>query len=154
MSADDPAVSALRRLRAAVRSGVSPKPRARKPARASDTRDPQLLGEAVQQFLVERGLDHRQQVARVLEDWPSLVGPEVASHVSVESFDEGRLQLRADSTTWANQMRLLQATLARRLEEELGAEAVAEIVVLGPEAPSWRFGSRRVPGRGPRDTFG
>lgn len=156
MSSDDPAVNALRRLRAAVRSGVTPKQRQRQQAQrpAGASRDPLLLGEAVQDFLVERGMDRRQQVARVLEGWADLVGADVAAHVQVESFEEGRLSLRADSTTWANQMRLLRATLERRLAEELGPEVVQDITVLGPEAPSWRFGSRRVQGRGPRDTYG
>lgn len=112
------------------------------------------VGDAVRDFLRDRGLDARHQVARVLEDWPGLVGPEVAQHVRVEAFDDGALLLRADSTTWANQMRLLQATVLRRLGEELGPEVVRTITVLGPEAPSWRHGARHVPGRGPRDTYG
>lgn len=154
MSTEDPAVSALRRIRAAVRAGVTPKPR-KQPRPAADAgRDPLLVGDAVRDFLVTHGLDQRQQVARVLEGWAGLVGEDVAAHVVVEGFVEGNLLLRADSTTWANQMRLLQATLARRLAEELGEGAVVTINVLGPNAPTWRFGSRRVPGRGPRDTYG
>ncbi len=153
---DAVAVGALRRLRAAVRAGVSPKRRAEavsdEPRSGAD--DPTLVGEAVRAFMRERGLDDRHRVARVLEDWPTLVGPEVAQHVRVEAFDDGALLLRADSTTWANQMRLLQATVLRRLGEELGADVVASITVLGPDAPSWRHGARRVPGRGPRDTYG
>lgn len=155
MSADDAAIGALRRIRAAVRAGVSPKARERKPNRPlSSDRDPRMVGDAVQEFLISNGLEQRQQVARVLEGWAGLVGPEVAAHVTVEGFEDGNLLLRADSTTWANQMRLLQATLERRLAEELGDDAVATITVLGPDAPSWRFGNRRVPGRGPRDTYG
>lgn len=155
MSADDAAIGALRRIRAAVRAGVTPKARERKAPRPLSTdRDPRMVGDAVREFLVSNGLEQRQQVARVLEDWPSLAGPEVAAHVVVEGFDDGNLQLRADSTTWANQMRLLQGTLERRLREELGDGVVASITVLGPDAPSWRFGNRRVPGRGPRDTYG
>ena len=156
MSTEDSAIGALRRIRAAVRSGVSPKPKERKQTRVTggSGRDPLMVGEAVQEFLITNGLDQRQQVARVLEGWPGLVGPDVAAHVTVEGFDSGNLLLRADSTTWDNQMRLVQATLERRLSEELGEGAVSAITVLGPDAASWRFGSRRVPGRGPRDTYG
>ena len=153
---DAVAVGALRRLRAAVRAGITPRKRAETVADGtrSGTDDPTLVGDAVRAFMHERGLDDRHRVARVLEDWPTLVGPEVAQHVQVASFDDGALTLRADSTTWANQMRLLQATVLRRLTEELGAEVVSSITVLGPDAPSWRHGARRVPGRGPRDTYG
>lgn len=99
-------------------------------------------------------MDVRSRVAQVLANWPELVGPEVADHVRVERFEEGRLLLRADSTAWATQMRLLQATVERRLREQLGEGVVESVQVLGPDAPSWRFGSRRIPGRGPRDTYG
>ncbi len=155
MSEDEEvAISALRRLRAAVRGGASPKRRPPVRETKSGDRDPALLGDAVREFMTEHKLDIRQNLARVLGDWAGLVGEAVASHVVVESFKDGDLLLRADSTAWANQMRLLQATLQRRLDEELGAGVVASIRVLGPDAPSWKFGQRRVPGRGPRDTYG
>ena len=83
-----------------------------------------------------------------------LVGQEVADHVQPERFDDGKLLLRADSTAWATQMRLLKVTVQRTLNEQLGADTVREIQVLGPDAPTWKFGQRHVPGRGPRDTYG
>lgn len=156
MSAEDQAVNALRRIRAAVRAGISPKKRAGKPQTRTDGsgRDPRLLGDALDEFLVTSGLDTRTQVAQVLADWSHLVGPEVADHVQPQSFDDGRLVLRADSTAWATQMRLLQATVQRRLNEQVGENTVTEIHVVGPDVPSWKFGQRHIPGRGPRDTYG
>lgn len=155
MSADDQAINALRRIRAAVRSGITPKKRTtRAPRDTNAGRDPKLIGDAVDEFLSSSGLDARSRVAQVLTNWADLVGPEVADHVQVERFDDAKLVLRADSTAWATQMRLLQATVLRRLTEQLGEGIVDSIQVLGPDAPSWRFGSRRVPGRGPRDTYG
>lgn len=155
MSTDDQAINALRRIRAAVRAGITPRKRAsRVPRSAGEGRDPKLVGAVVEEFLTTSGLDTRNQVAQVLANWAGLVGAEVADHVQVERFDDAKLVLRADSTAWATQMRLLQATVIRRLTEQLGEGVVTSIQVLGPEAPSWRFGSRRVPGRGPRDTYG
>ncbi len=151
---EEAAQSALRRLRAAVRGGVTPRKREPVAPQRSGDRDPALVGDVVRQFLQQHNLEARQQVARVLEDWAGLVGADVAAHVAVESFDDGALILRAASTAWANQMRLLQATVQRRLDEELGAGVVTSIRVLGPTAPSWKFGQRHVPGRGPRDTYG
>ena len=154
MSTDDQAIGALRRIKAAVRAGIAPKKRTTKPPMRSGGRDPKLLGEAIQEFLTSSGLDTRTQVAQVLTNWADLVGQEVADHVRPERFEDGKLILRADSTAWATQMRLLQATVLRRLTEQLGEGVVESIQVLGPDGPSWRFGSRRVPGRGPRDTYG
>ena len=151
MSDDEVPINALRRIRSSVRAGVTPK---RRPKAPRTSRDPQLLGSVVDAFLTEAGLETRHQAARVLDGWAELVGAEVASHVSVERFENTELVLRADSTAWATQMRLLQATVERRLDVQPGSAAVTKIVVLGPEAPSWTFGNRRVPGRGPRDTYG
>ena len=161
MSTDDQAVSALRKIRAAVRAGISPKKRNSASQRQtptgqtfSDTRDPKLIAAALDEFLITSGLDSRSSVAQVLSNWTELVGQEVADHVQPQSFDDGKLILRADSTAWATQMRLLQATVQRRLNEQVGQNTVTEIQVLGPDAPSWKFGQRHIPGRGPRDTYG
>jgi predicted nucleic acid-binding Zn ribbon protein len=62
--------------------------------------------------------------------------------------------LRADSTAWATQMKLLLPNLEKRLEEQIGIGRLSEIKILGPAAPSWKHGLRSVPGRGPRDTYG
>jgi predicted nucleic acid-binding Zn ribbon protein len=78
----------------------------------------------------------------------------VADHASPETFTDGKLVVRADSTAWATQLNLLVPQLQRRMDEEVGEGVIAEIVVLGPGAPSWIRGPRVAPGRGPRDTYG
>ncbi len=64
------------------------------------------------------------------------------------------LAVRADSSAWATQVGYMVPTLLRRLAEELGDGVVERVTVAGPVGPSWRKGMRRVPGRGPRDTYG
>ena len=86
--------------------------------------------------------------------WPQIVGADVAAHCLPEEFEAGRLIVRTDSTAWATQVRLLAPTLVRRLNEDLGPRTVTAVRVLGPAGPSWRKGMLRVPGRGPRDTYG
>jgi len=154
VSTDDNAIRALRKIRAAVRAGITPRKRATKPTRTSSDRDPKLLSDAIEEFLTTSGLDTRSQIAQVLTNWAALVGQEVADHVQPQTFENGKLVLRADSTAWATQMRLLQATVQRTLNEQLGPDTITEIQVLGPDAPSWKFGQRHIPGRGPRDTYG
>ena len=63
--------------------------------------------------------------------------------------------MRADSTAWATNLRLLAPSIVARLNEQLGEGTVLRIVVKGPDAPSWKHGRRSVrDGRGPRDTYG
>lgn len=86
--------------------------------------------------------------------WPAIVGPDLAQHATPVTFTDGELVVRADSTAWASGLRLQTATLLARLEEEAGPGVVTSLRIVGPSAPSWRKGPRRVAGRGPRDTYG
>ena len=87
--------------------------------------------------------------------WPELVGAEVGGHSSPESFADGKLVVRAESTAWATQLKLLAPALLRRLNEELGDGTVTLIEVIGPHLPTWSKGRRRTrDSRGPRDTYG
>ena len=74
--------------------------------------------------------------------------------MEVVAFEGTVLTVRAVSTVWATQMRLLGSTVLRRIEDEVGAGVVTEIVVRGPGGPSWRKGPLPAGGRGPRDTYG
>ena len=87
--------------------------------------------------------------------WSAVVGSDVAEHCVPETFEDGVLTVRTDSTAWATQVRLLLPTLMRRLEEEVGRGTVSKVVVRGPAGPSWRKGLWVAPGsQGPRDTYG
>jgi len=120
-----------------------------------DDRDPQLLEQAMGRLIANHGWELDLKVQGVFGRWAELVGDEVAAHCTPESFDDGRLVVRTDSTAWATQLKLLAPTVVRRLNEELGHGTVTLIEVLGPHLPTWtkgRLSSRD--GRGPRDTYG
>lgn len=118
-----------------------------------DGRDPMALTDAVGALIDQQNWRERTRLAAALARWSDIAGPDVAAHVVAESFDEGVLTLRADSTAWATQMRLLLPTIRTRIDAEIGRGVVADISVKGPTAPRGR-GRLRVPGRGPRDTYG
>lgn len=120
-----------------------------------DDRDPQLLEQAMGRLIANHGWELDLKVQGVFGRWAELVGQEVAEHCTPETFDDGRLVVRTDSTAWATQLKLLAPTVVRRLNEELGHGTVTLIEVLGPHLPTWtkgRLSSRD--GRGPRDTYG
>ncbi len=120
----------------------------------ADARDPQALSDVVGALVGSAGWGEDLPVHGVIARWDQVVGVEVAAHCRVERFDAGRLSVRTDSTAWATQLRLLAPTLLARIADEVGAGVVDEVFVLGPAAPSWARGRRRVHGRGPRDTYG
>src|SRR5690606_30020124 len=116
--------------------------------------DPQLLGPIVDKLMAERGWSAPVSMGGVVGRWREIVGDQLADHCQVETFDDAVLVVRADSTAWATQLRLLQPQLERRLAEEVGEGVVQQIVIRGPAGPSWTRGPRSVRGRGPRVTYG
>lgn len=119
-----------------------------------DDRDPQLLAQTVENLVDERGWHTHRAVGGVEGRWHQIVGAELAERCQPESFDSGVLVVRADSTAWATQVRLLTGTVLARLNEDLGAGTVTRLEVKGPDSPSWKKGLFTVKGRGPRDTYG
>lgn len=117
-------------------------------------RDPQGVGAVFGRLLSERGWNSPVAVGSVMARWAELVGPEIATHCTPESFHETTVLVRCDSSAWATQLRLISPDLLRRFEHELGAGVVTAMKIVGPSAPSWRKGGRSVRGRGPRDTYG
>nr|WP_211481361.1 DciA family protein [Actinopolyspora xinjiangensis] len=159
----DLARAALRAAR--EKSGGRPRERNRRqPGRArrgrgwsgpdADDRDPQEFGRLVHRMVHARGWSDRLTGGQVFGRWGELVGEEIAAHSEPVELAEGVLTLRAESTAWATELRLLQRQLLRRISDGLGERVVRRIKVLGPAAPSWRHGPRHISGRGPRDTYG
>lgn len=122
----------------------------------ADARDPQFVSEGISELVETRGWQSRARVASVIGRWNEIAGEQLASHVSPVEYDaeSGQLTLQADSTAWATQTRVLIPELAARLDELVSAGVVRQIEVRGPRPPRTRFGKLRVPGRGPRDTYG
>lgn len=111
------------------------------------------IAAAVDELVDAQQWREQTRLAAAIARWDDIAGPDLAAHVQAASFEAGVLTLQADSTSWATQLRLLLPTLRAKIDAEVGRGVVADIVVRGPQAPL-RRGAWRVPGRGPRDTYG
>ncbi|WP_297083554.1 DUF721 domain-containing protein [uncultured Demequina sp.] len=120
----------------------------------SPGRDPAPMSDAVDALLRRMGWNEQIEVSGVTGRWREVVGDQIADHCEPQSFDEGVLTVKADSTAWATQLGIMSGQIRHRINEEFGRDIVRELNVLGPTARSWSRGQRRVPGRGPRDTYG
>ena len=96
----------------------------------------------------------RLDEAELFGDWEKVVGPESAAASVPEELKKGVLTVRCRSTAWATQLRLLQDVVLGKVNAAFPGLEITEIRFIGPTAPSWKKGSRSVPGRGPRDTYG
>lgn len=165
-AADDAARRMLARARSTARSaprttqgasGAVKKRTERRSGARPDGRDPQAAGDVLDSWLIDAGFTEAVAAGGVQAHWETIVGADLAAHVRCEPTEtpDGRiLVLRADSTAWATQVRLLLPVIHRRIEEVLGQSVTDPVRVLGPTPPKRAMGPRRVAGRGPRDTYG
>ncbi|HYP43990.1 MAG TPA: DciA family protein [Propionibacteriaceae bacterium] len=120
-----------------------------------DDRDPQLLRQAMERLVETKGWSTDLNVHTLLGRWPVLVGITNADHSHPESYTDGVLTVRTDSTVWAASLRAMAPQLVAILNHKLGSGTVRQVKILGPDAPSWKKGRLSVrDGRGPRDTYG
>lgn len=119
-----------------------------------DPRDPQPLGAVLAKLVQSRGWQKPASEARIFGMWETVVGADMAAHCRPVRLDDGELTVEAESTAWATQVRLLSGRMLARIASEVGRGVVKKLNVHGPTAPSWTKGSKRVRGRGPRDTYG
>lgn len=164
-SIEDAASTALARARAqaakkGLRPGMKPRPKRRRHhpeprGKKTPGRDPLTIGDQLDRLVGDRGWQVDVAAGSVMGRWSEIVGSQVAEHCEPVSFEEGILSVRADSTAWATQIRLLSSSLLGRIGDAVGQDVVHELRVHGPSAPSWSRGLRRTSdGRGPRDTYG
>jgi len=145
----------------AVWRGVRPNRRAHAAREARESsapfgkgRDPRALGELLEIASRDMGWTAELDQARLIAEWHRFVGETMAGHTRVVEIRSGVLVVQCDSTSWATELRRLRGEVLSRILDEFPDVGVHELRFLAPGAPSWRHGSRSVPGRGPRDTYG
>lgn len=145
------------------RRGGAPAPKGHQKRRPPPTKigprphrdDAVPISEVLSDLIRDRGWGKQLDAQRVLEDWGSIVGPEVAQHSRVTGYADAVVHVETRTTAWATQLKLLAPRIVARLNELLGDGSVVRIEIRGPQAPSWTSGPRSVRGqRGPRDTYG
>jgi predicted nucleic acid-binding Zn ribbon protein len=119
-----------------------------------DVRDPQPLGRLARDLAKKRGWSAQVAEGMVLGNWPAVVGHQIADHAVPTTLHDGVLNVAAESTAWATQLRMIQSQLLAKIAAAVGNGVVTSLKITGPTAPSWRKGPRHIAGRGPRDTYG
>jgi predicted nucleic acid-binding Zn ribbon protein len=119
-----------------------------------DERDPATLGSIVGRAVGELGWVGPLAEARLMGQWASVVGTDIAARCHPVSLVDGELKVSAESTAWATQLRLMAPQILARITADLPRGLVRRIVITGPSGPSWKHGPWSARGRGPRDTYG
>lgn len=117
-------------------------------------RDPVSASSSIDALLDDFRWQSQLQEAELFIRWKEIVGDINANNSAPESLNHGKLLVRCKSTAWATQLRLMQREILERINSTFSELEIKNISFVGPDAPSWKKGSRSVPGRGPRDTYG
>ena len=116
--------------------------------------DPQPFARILTNFVRQSSWNGRLKTSQVIAAWPKIVGEGIAKHTRVTSPAEKVLEIETNSTTWAEQLRILLPQIEKNIVEVAGSAVIEEIRIRGPKPRSWKRGKYSVAGRGPRDTYG
>lgn len=117
-------------------------------------REPRGLGQVMDALTTELGWDASLEQTSLVASWEQLVGTETAAKSTPIGVEDGVLTVACASTAWATQLRLMRNELLARMAQEYPNAGIESIRFNGPDVPSWKYGPRSIPGRGPRDTYG
>lgn len=117
-------------------------------------RDPRGFGDVLAALTRDAGWDGRLSQEELVLRWADVAGAETAQHATPVALADGVLTVQCDSTAWAKQLQYMRAQLLTRITTDHPDAEVASIRFVGPDVPSWKWGPRAIPGRGPRDTYG
>ncbi|MET2011247.1 DciA family protein [Microbacterium chocolatum] len=117
-------------------------------------RDPKGVADVLADLTRESGWDRELAREDVVRAWAEVAGEGTAQHTRPVAFTEGALTVQADSTAWAKQLQLMRAHILTEIVRRFPDAGVQTIRFVGPDVPSWKWGPRTIPGRGPRDTYG
>ena len=91
--------------------------------------DVKPLGDLIKEFYEQhRGSDYLDEV-KVINSWPNVVGPFIASHTIDLSIKNQVLFVRVDSDALRSELSYSKSLLLKNLNEMVGKEVIAEIVL-------------------------
>ncbi|WP_243228427.1 DUF721 domain-containing protein [Microbacterium sp. CIAB417] len=117
-------------------------------------RDPGSLGAVLDVLTKEAGWESTMAREDLVRQWADLAGADTAKHSDPVSLENGMLTIKCDSTAWAKNLQYMRGTILTEIGKRYPAAGVENLRFIGPDVPSWKWGPRAVPGRGPRDTYG
>lgn len=103
---------------------------------------PTPLGEALQKYLQESGLEERLEEAGVVPEWAARVGPAIAAVTEPLRTSSGALVVAVKSSAWLAELKLMEREILRRLNEGRAKGKIRRIrfVMADGEPPAGRAG--------------
>jgi len=87
------------------------------------------LKEIVQEILKKYRLDEHLEETRLIQNWPAVCGPMIASHTSGLSVRDRILFVKVDSAALRQELQYRKETLLQMLNKSAGRELIKDIVL-------------------------
>ena len=97
-------------------------------------RDPNTLGSLVTLLAKNGNWAPHLKLAQLRNHWDQVVGPQIAQHSVVASFNDGILVIRAESPAWTTTLTYMIPQLTDTIKERLDGLDISQIRVTGPQA--------------------
>ena len=89
---------------------------------------PKRINEAISRFLADAGIAERVEQARVIPEWPELVGPEIARVTEPQAVTaDGTLFVAVRSHGWMSELSLLEPQIVAALNRDPGRRPIRKI---------------------------
>ncbi len=88
---------------------------------------PEHVGRVLEDFLAKAGLGRALAEWRVLEAWPDIVGPQLASHARAVQCRDGVLWVKVPSSTWRQHLIFLKPRILEKIRRDHPRARVKEI---------------------------
>lgn len=91
--------------------------------------EPRPLRDSLAEVSADLGLPELDALAFLIQEWESLVGPDVAPHCRLTSLRDGVLRVTVDTAPRGTQLRYLEGELVERAASLVGCDVVRELRV-------------------------
>jgi predicted nucleic acid-binding Zn ribbon protein len=90
--------------------------------------NPQPLGAVLEQLIDRLGYRRKIDEVRAVETWAFVAGPQINAVTERAWIASGKLYVKISSAPWRHQLHLQRSQWRDRLNQQLGAQIVDEIV--------------------------
>jgi hypothetical protein len=94
------------------------------------TGEPTPIGQIVDGLLDRQIFARGMPVARLVADWPNIVGPRLSAETVPAELEGGVLTIHATTGPWGMQAGFLKEEIRRRADEALGGGTIEEVRVV------------------------
>jgi predicted nucleic acid-binding Zn ribbon protein len=93
-----------------------------------DDGGPEPIASVLKDYLRRAGLDERVERARVLVEWASFVGPQIANVTQPRTVtNDGTLFVGVKTHGWMTELSLMERSLVAKINARMGRDAIRRI---------------------------